>query len=307
MHVRSALFVVVLALVVLPAVACGGDSGDSASDPPPATLPSKLQRLYDYDASKSPAARQVGVREEPEADIHDIVYSGPKGDVTAYVIVPKRDGPFPAVVFMHPAPGNRLVFYEEALELAKQGILSILPDAPHARPPRPPVLSYTAADGEQFIQTVVELRRAVDVLMARDDVDKGKLGFVGYSWGAAQGAALAGVERRIGSFILMSTVPNLSERVGEVAERSGAKNPRAYKKTMADLDAVRYLPHVAPNAVLLQFGSRDTAPSPAEAKKTAEATSEPKKVLTYDGGHNLNPGAANDRIIWLREQFGLGN
>lgn len=307
MNMRPALLVVLLALVVVPAVGCGESSEGSTSGSPAPTLPAMLLGIYDYDTAQSPAVREVGVREELNAEVHDIVYSGPNGEVTAYVIVPKGDGPFPAVVFMHGAPGARLMFYEEALELAKHGILSILPDAPFARPPRPPFLSFTAADRKQYVQTVVELRRAVDVLMARDDVDRGKLGFVGFSWSAAQGANLAAVERRIGSFALISLVPRISERVGRIAKATGAKKPKAYEKTMADLDAVKYLPHVAPNAVLLQFGSKDNAPSPAEAKQTAQAASEPNEVRAYDGGHNLNAGATSERIAWLLDRFGVGD
>ena len=41
-------------------------------------------------------------------------------------------------------------------------------------------------------------------LIARDDVDPERLGYVGHSLGATWGGALAGVEKRVKAFVLMS-------------------------------------------------------------------------------------------------------
>lgn len=50
-------------------------------------------------------------------------------------------------------------------------------------------------DRDIYIQTVVDLRRGVDLLLSRSDVDPKRIGFLGYSFGAHAGAILAGVEK----------------------------------------------------------------------------------------------------------------
>ena len=46
------------------------------------------------------------------------------------------------------------------------------------------------------------MRRTVDYLETRSDIDRGRLGFYGYSWGARIGAIVGGVEDRFKALIL---------------------------------------------------------------------------------------------------------
>jgi hypothetical protein len=75
---------------------------------------------------------------------------------------------------------------------------------------------------------------------------------------------------------------------------------------MEPIDAVNYLPRAAPNAVFLQFGSRDTRPSPADGRETADATSKPEQAKWYDAEHELNDQARVDRGNWLAQRLGVG-
>ena len=51
---------------------------------------------------------------------------------------------------------------------------------------------------------VIDLRRAVDLLSLRADVDRKRIGYVGHGFNAHTGAILAGVEIRIDSYVLWS-------------------------------------------------------------------------------------------------------
>jgi dienelactone hydrolase len=227
--------------------------------------------------------------------------------VTAYLVLPPGEGPFPAVVFMHGSDGYRVSFLGEALGLAKDGIASLLPDAPYARPPHPPIAAFTPADGEQFAQTVVELRRGVDMLLERDDIDPERLGYVGFSWGGDLGFVLAAVERRVHSFVLMSGVPDVGAHLATLPEAQ-ALDPTAlaaYLKTWEPLAGVRYVPHAAPAALYFQGGLLDDAPTPAESRRLFAAESEPKKLVLYDADHEPDEQARSDRAAWLAARFGL--
>lgn len=284
-------------------VGCGGGDRAGPSEPE-ATLAPELLSLYDYE----PGALDVQEGESRERDgavVRDLSYAGPEGRITAYYVTPQGEGPFPAVVFMHGSPGQRVTFLGEAVELAQRGIASVLPDAPFARSPRPPDVDFTDGDPARLSQLVVELRRAVDFLVEQDEVDPSRLGYVGFSWGGSLGANFAAVERRVGSFVLISGVPRLSERLVEIGEEREVEGLEGYVDVIEPYDAVNYLGDVAPNALYLQFGEQDTAPSPEQGQEMMDVASEPKEMHLYDAGHELNDEAKADRANWLAQRFEL--
>jgi uncharacterized protein len=297
---RAFLFALVLGTVA----GCAGarDEGGgarAAPQSPERTLPAEFLDLYDYDAAAPLDVREVKSEQKDGATVHDISYAGPKGRITAFYVVPDGDGPFPAVLFMPGAPGARYAFFTESLELAKRGIASLLPDPPYARPPIEDVVAFTPSDRDGIVQEVVEMRRAIDLLVSKEEIDSSRLGYVGFSWGASLAAIFAGVERRVGSFVLMSAIPRLSADMASLGKERGVDVPAGYEKAMRPIDAVNYLPHAAPNALFLQFGNEDTRPSPAQGREVVAAASSPKTGRWYDGGHELDDQARAEREDWL--------
>jgi hypothetical protein len=134
--------------------------------------------------------------------IHDVSFASPKGGrVPAYVIVPTGRPPFAGLIIQHGLPGTRrdgLVYGEQ---FSRRGAVVVLIDAPFARRPGDPV-HFDRRDRAEQIQLIVDLRRAVDLLRARSDVDRKRIGYIRISYGAAMGGLLAGVERRINAFVL---------------------------------------------------------------------------------------------------------
>jgi predicted esterase len=151
------------------------------------------------------------------------------------------------------------------------------------------------------------MRRAIDFLASKDEIDPSRLGYVGFSWGGLVGANFGAVERRVSSFVLMSAIPRLSADMRQLGEERGAApgDLAAYEEAMKPIDAVNYLPHVAPNALFLQFGSEDTRPSPEMGQEVENAASKPKQAEWYEGGHELNDQARAEREDWLAERLGV--
>src|ERR1700719_4030438 len=90
--------------------------------PAPSPLGLRPQRALRHQASRNTAARERIAAVGPNA-----------GTVTAYLVVPAGQGRFPAVIFGHWCmPGsdkkNRTEFLDEAVVLARSGVLSLLPD-----------------------------------------------------------------------------------------------------------------------------------------------------------------------------------
>src|SRR5438105_14552434 len=162
-----------------------------------------LARHFDYDRNAPLNLKRIAVQHRAKATVYDITYGSPKGGVVpAYLVVPKGRGPFAAVIWGHwcwqnSSMRNRGEFLDEALLLAQSGVVSLLPDALVARPgyvpSKDPLDDRNAAD---FLQSVIDIRRGVDVLFARRDVDRRRLAYVGHSCGAAAGAVGGGIARR---------------------------------------------------------------------------------------------------------------
>ncbi len=61
------------------------------------------------------------------------------------------------------------------------------------------------------IQAVVDLRRGVDLLLGRSDVDPRRLAYVGHSYGAQWGSILSAVDRRMKTSVLMAGVAEMAD------------------------------------------------------------------------------------------------
>ncbi|MBI1895847.1 MAG: acetylxylan esterase, partial [Acidobacteria bacterium] len=166
-------------------------------------------RLYDYDPKAPLEVVTNGIEQRPGAAVHDISYASPKGGrITAYLVVPQGKGPFAGMLFMHGGNGSRSSLLPGALLYAKAGAVCLLIDSPlngaRSKPGERLVdLTKPEQTRDAMIQTIIDLRRGIDLLLARADVDPARLGYIGASYGGIIGGVLAGVEKRIKAYALL--------------------------------------------------------------------------------------------------------
>lgn len=297
------------AVAVLPALAAVSARAQSYAE---------LVHRFDYDTRLPPEVHELGVETRQGVTVHDIWYPSPKGGrVPAYLVVPPGKGPFAAVVWGHwywdnSEFRNRREFLEEAVVLARAGVVSLLFDGPVARPgffaDRTPLNQKQLDDR---VQTIVDARRGADVLLARPAVDVKRLGFVGHSYNASTGAFLAGIDKRFAAFVLMAG--SLSDKVDLESQEYrdyratvGAEKWDAFIAKSAWLDPGLYVAHAAPAAVLMQFASKEDFLTVERARRYAELVSEPKVFKVYEAPHALDAAARRDRAEFLRAQLKLG-
>jgi len=276
-----------------------------------------LTKHFDYDQKAPLNSKQIGVQRRANATVYDITYDSPKGGVVpAYLVVPKSRGPFAAVIWGHwywqnSSMRNRHEFLDEAIALAPAGLVSLLTDGPIARPGH--VVSKDPLDESnalEFLQQVIDMRRGVDLLLARRDVDPKRVAFVGHSYNAGVGALLSGLDRRFKAFVLMAgstsdEVSRSSKGFQEFRQKMGPARVDALVAKYQYLDQGLYVSHATPATVLLQYGSRDDGIPPEQARQYASVVSEPKQFKIYDAEHNLNAEARRDRIQFLVDQLKL--
>ena len=276
----------------------------------------EMLRHFDYDQKAAIEMKQIGAEKREHAIIYDITYASPKGGVVpAYLVVPKGKGPFPAVIWGHwywenSPMRNRKEFLDEAIALAQAGVVSLLPDGPIARPGH--VTNNEPLNEQQItdmVQAVVDMRRGLDLLLAREDVDPKRIAFVGHSYHASAGAILSGTDRRFKAFVLMAgslsdEVDLQSKEEQEHRLKVGPERYDAFVKKYAWIDPGKYAAHAGPAFVFLQYG-KEKYFTPERIREYEKIVSEPKRLKIYDAPHALNAVARRDRIQFLTEQLKL--
>lgn len=307
-----------VALVLLAAAWSAPAATPSAPPAPPPPVP--IERLIAYDATTPLDVRATLVRVEPAARVYDVTYASPRGGrVTAYLVTPAAPRPSrnAGLLFGHWGGGNRTEFLAEAIALAPAGAVSLLPDYPWTRPaPWHRELKYSSEpehDVDVFAQAVVDLRRGLDLLLARDDVDPARLAYVGHSYGAQWGAILAAHDRRVRTAVLVAGVPDLHSLYVESGEADFVEARRERPEKVArllhaqsTLAAARHVGRAAPIPLLFQMARFDPGIGEAGMRRYVDAASEPKELRWYPTGHELfDPRAAVDRARWLHRHVGL--
>ena len=274
-----------------------------------------------------PGRSAAGIRElermtDRSATVIDVRYpSATTDEVPAYLVVPQAQGPFPLVLFGHwmmeGSPlRNRREFLDEAIVLARSGAMSFLVDAPQVRPGYPTAsdeMNALELESHASRQQVKDLRRALDLLVGRDDVDSTRIAYVGHSFHAHVGSILAAVDKRIGAFVLMAGAYSDEEYVFDSSNAAMV----AYRKKLGDEplrrffathrwdDPAYFVERSGPAAVYLQFGSRDEAIPERLARRYHAAFERPKEIAFYDAGHALDAAARRARATWLTRRLGV--
>lgn len=282
-------------------------AGHASAATDPAALHSR--NLFDYNPHAALDIRDAGSTREGAVTVHDLSFTSPKGGrVPAYLVVPHAGRTLAGLILQHGLPGSRSDMLAEAKSLSRRGAVVIAIDAPFARRDGPPI-HFDARDRREQIQLIVDLRRAVDLLTRRPDVDPKRIGYVGISYGGAIGGLLAGVEPRIAAFVLAVADGGIIHHY--TGRKDGAPLPPMTKQrylqwvqALAPIEPQKYIArHRAP--ILFQSGRLDDLVPADDAKQLQQATPPPKTVKWYPSGHRLPAVATCDAIRWLGQYIGL--
>jgi cephalosporin-C deacetylase-like acetyl esterase len=270
---------------------------------------------FAYDASTPLDLRQVSTEQRGGVTIQEITYTSPRGGVVpATLVFPRGNGKFAAVIWGHwlmpnATNSNRSEFLQEAIALAPTGVVSLLVEAPQARP------GFKATPNPTLVaQQVVDLRRAVDLLLSRPDVDPKRIAYVGHSWDAGTGAILDALDKRFTAFVFMSgpqstrqyVLSSDSPRMVSMRKSVDMAKVEQTLQTNAWADPASYAGQFGPAAALFQYGLHDEDWVPLQdAKDYFAMSSGPKEVKFYDSDHALTQGAERDRDEFLKKHLDL--
>ena len=293
-------------VLTLASAACGATDDHPTASPtngsPQVAVAADLAAQFAYDASAPLGLVEKGSTTDGTLTIHDIEFASPKGGLArAYLITTQTSAAIPAMVFVAGSNERREDIRIQAIGVARRGVIALVLEQSQIAAGRPQIWTFTEQDRSEAIQTVVDARRAIDVLVARNDVDRTRIGFYGFSYGAWLGAITAAVDTRVSLVVLRSGGPQI---LAEIARASSRTLSSEYAASMARVDQMAYAAAISA-PVLVQNGSRDTTFTAEQLRAWQERVGGTKTVKTYDTGHTLDAQSLADALSWIAERWRL--
>jgi hypothetical protein len=273
----------------------------------PVAISERRIDLFDYDASADLGIEEVSIEKRGAVTIRDITFVGLSGKepVKAYLVVPEGTGPFAGVLWGHwlgHHTSNREQYLEEAVELASRGLVSLLIDAMWAEPGwyENRILEE---DYDNSIQQVIEIRRAMDLLVSQENVNKTRIGYVGHDYSGMYGAIAAGVEPRAKTYVFIAVTSSLYNWAFFVTQ---PKSKIDYVRQNAVFELTDFVGQIN-GSVFCQFSERDPYISKTDSSLFYNAiTTSVKERKRYDAGHFMEgTEIVSDRKAWLIRELGL--
>jgi formylglycine-generating enzyme required for sulfatase activity/dienelactone hydrolase len=286
----------------------GGDEGDFTLEPSgfvpvyeavdDATF-AKYRSRYEY--KREPLhARVVETVETPDWKREKITYVVAGKTVPAYLYTPKGfRGPLQVIHF---APAGDVVSgwrtLPQSIEISLaplirggRAVFSVELEGFLGRPAPPGwVVPDRRLDEyvDAYVARVTELRRGLDWLETRPDIDRSRIALLGMSAGGGPGVLVSALESRYRSVVFQGT--GITAREKEYA-------PAASR--------INFVPRIhAPKLMLHGLYDEDT-PLKSEAEPMFRLLSEPKRLLIFEGGHIPPREVAIPAISnWLDETMG---
>lgn len=271
---------------------------------------------FAYDRGAPLNVKVIAEKIRDGVKIQDLTYVCYQGyTVPAYLVIPEGTEKDAAVIWGHrlmpgAANSNRTEFLDEAIALAPSGVVYLLIDAPNKRP------GFKANDGPAVVaQQVVDLRRGLDLLLSRCDVDAARIAYVGHGWDAGAGAILEAADKRLAGFVFMSGPRSQTKRAlssPQMAELRKANDKAHLKEVEESLkaeawtDTGSYASMLGPAPALFQYGQHDEKWVPLSlAKDCVGIASGPKTARFYDAEQALNDNTRTHRDDFLRNTLNL--
>ncbi len=233
-----------------------------------------------------------------------IAFTGVDGEqATAYLYLPKNSArPLQIIHYIpagdvvrgiRPLPDSVEMFLTPLIKSGRAVFTVVLkgyvgrPFPPGYSPPD----SSTVEFRKQMVNWITDLRRGVDYLETRDDLDKQHLTFLGISNGANFGLLLTAVETRYKYSVFV-----------------GAGLEPAVKSWIAETNYINFASQSRQTKLIVNGRYDETFPYNSDFKPLFKLLREPKKPVIYEGGHIPTVEFFSTTVnSWLDETIGNVN
>lgn len=250
-----------------------------------------VERYYDYDRSFPLELQQTVLDSSDVVRYHIKFRSVHEAVVTGIFSRPSGGKNFPTIIFLHGIEDHKDFDYMQAGEhyFLDAGYAVLRIDIANHGERKIHDYDYDFTSGYRYwtrdivAQTVFDLRRAVDFLETRPEIDSTRIGFMGISFGGMIGTVFCGVEQRI--------------KVPVIALAGGQLNLAFKFKALAQetaiylsiMDPINFVDRISPRPLLMLNAKKDEIVPPVMTKALFRAAGEPKDIIWYPTKHRQVP------------------
>jgi len=250
-----------------------------------------LKHYYNYDRNLPLLLDKALVSETSEFSRWHLHYQSLNGhSVPALLTMPKHgSSPIPAVLYLHGLGDHKnadYMRYGDSVFVAR-GFAVLRIDFPfHGERDLGPLKRKELRDYPYMIrnaavQTVFDLRRAVDLLDEMPDLDQKRTGFLGISLGGIVGTVFVGIEDRI-------EFPVIALAGGGLKFMTGTKALRSETREMfAPVEPLNFVKMISPRPALFINASQDEVIPKVNTELLYFQAKKPKEIKWYDSKHVL--------------------
>jgi dienelactone hydrolase len=265
--------------------------------------------MQNYDRDLPFVFRLIGKRSEDGIESQLMATSSPFGyRRMAELIRPERETPCAAILYVHwyepeSPDSNRSQFVVEAKKMAKRGAACLLIETMWSDPDF--FLKRTQDDDPQnSVRQVVDIRRAMDFLLAQPAVDPHRFAYVGHDFGGMYGVLAGSLDKRPTHYVIMAATPRFPDWYLYAPKLEGEVR-EAFVRQMAAIDPITHVGKLSPAPILFQFAADDFHVPRERAEEFFDAAGEPKEIRWYQAGHGLNEEAKVERLAWITNSLSL--
>ena len=226
--------------------------------------------------------------------------------VTGLLSVPKyAQTPLPVIILMHGLGDRVTVDYIEAGHsyFIESGYAVLRINIANHEDRLENDYDFSLTDGYRYwtrdiiSQTVFDLRRSIDFLNTREEIDPERIGYYGISLGGIIGTVFCGVDERVKVPVIALAGGNLNLMFGLKALSDETMD------FMSIIDPVNFVEKIHPRPFLMINAENDEVVPPATSKILFQKAKEPKNIIWYPSKHRDLPieKAYPDGISWFQE------
>jgi len=228
--------------------------------------------------------------------------------VTGLLSIPKHaEKPMPVIILMHGLGDRVAVDYIEAGHnfFVESGYAVLRINIANHGDRLENEYNFSLTDGYRYwsrdiiSQTVFDLRRSIDFLATRKEIDSDRIGYYGISLGGIIGTVFCGVDERVKVPVIALAGGNLNLMFGLDALSDDTMD------FMSIIDPVNFVEKIHPRAFLMINAENDDVVPPTTSRILFQKAKQPKKIIWYQSKHRDLPidKAYSDGIRWFQEHL----
>lgn len=148
---------------------------------------------------------------------------------------------------------------------------------------------------EIITQTVFDLRRAVDFIETRPELNAKRIGFLGISLGGITGTVFCGVDKRVKVPVIVLAGGQFNLMYGKKALSNDAKDFTSI------IEPLNFVEQIAPRPLLMINAENDDIVPPMMSKLLYKKAKKPKNIIWYPAKHHTIPieKVYQDGVNWF--------